>query len=225
MGYPERLLSDGEVIEAQFRPHWSGIIREGIIILIGVVAAAAVAFFNWPVWLYAVIVGVVLILIVRGMTRWLTTLHVITNERLIYRSGFIAKQGTEIPLEVIQNVAFNQTLFERIFGTAGSKFVKDGFHRRLIEGAKDAVNPANRGTKAAAWYEWQIPAGESVELRLRLFAEAERPAETFGAGFDQTFATRSQEADAFFLTRNPKTTNIVIWQVHARPSIKRNVPR
>lgn len=128
MGYPERLLSDGEVIEAQFRPHWSGIIREGIIILIGVVAAAAVAFFNWPVWLYAVIVGVVLILIVRGMTRWLTTLHVITNERLIYRSGFIAKQGTEIPLEVIQNVAFNQTLFERIFGTGDLMIESAGTH-------------------------------------------------------------------------------------------------
>lgn len=128
MGYPERLLSDGEVIEAQFRPHWSGIIREGIIILIGVVAAAAVAFFNWPVWLYAVIVGVVLILIVRGMTRWLTTLHVITNERLIYRSGFIAKQGTEIPLEVIQNVAFNQTIFERIFGTGDLMIESAGTH-------------------------------------------------------------------------------------------------
>jgi uncharacterized membrane protein YdbT with pleckstrin-like domain len=36
---------------------------------------------------------------------------------LIYRAGFIAKQGTEIPLEVIQDVAFNQSLLERMFGT------------------------------------------------------------------------------------------------------------
>ena len=42
MGYPERLLSEGEVIETQFRPHWSGVIREGLILLVGIAAAVAV---------------------------------------------------------------------------------------------------------------------------------------------------------------------------------------
>lgn len=128
MGYPERLLSDDEVIEAQFRPHWSGILREGLIILIGIALAVLVAIFSWPAWLYAVIAGLVLVLIVRGLVRWLTTLHVVTNERLIYRAGFIAKHGTEIPLEVIQNVAFNQTIFERIFGTGDLMIESAGTH-------------------------------------------------------------------------------------------------
>jgi len=128
MGYPERLLSEDEVIESQFRPHWSGILREGLIVLGGVVAAIAVALLDWPVWVYAVIAGLVVILIIRGFVRWLTTAHVITNERLIYRAGFIAKQGTEIPLEVIQNVAFNQTLFERIFGTGDLMIESAGTH-------------------------------------------------------------------------------------------------
>ena len=128
MGYPERLLSEDEVIESQFKPHWSGILREGLIVLAGVIAAIAVALLGWPAWVYAVVAGLVVILIIRGIVRWLTTAHVITNERLIYRAGFIAKQGTEIPLEVIQNVAFNQTLFERIFGTGDLMIESAGTH-------------------------------------------------------------------------------------------------
>jgi uncharacterized membrane protein YdbT with pleckstrin-like domain len=139
LGYPERLLSDGEVIEAQFRPHWSGILREGLIVLIGVALAVLVATFAWPVWLYAVIAGLVVVLVIRGAVRWLNTLHVVTNERLVYRAGFIAKQGTEIPLEVIQNVAFNQTIFERIFGTGDLMIESAGTHGQTRY--KDIPNP------------------------------------------------------------------------------------
>lgn len=117
MGYPERLLSDDEVIESQFRPHWSRLITEGLVVLAGIVIAILLFIFDMPSWSYAVVAGLVVILIVGGVVRWLNTLHVITNERLIYRAGFIAKEGTEIPLEVIQDVAFNQSFFERVFGT------------------------------------------------------------------------------------------------------------
>lgn len=117
MGYPERLLSDDEVIESQFRPHWSRLIREGLIVLAGIAVAILLAVFDMPAWSYAVVAGLVVLLIAGGLVRWLTTMHVITNERLIYRAGFIAKQGTEIPLEVIQDVAFSQSIFERVFGT------------------------------------------------------------------------------------------------------------
>lgn len=129
MGYPEHLLSEDEVIERQFRPHWSGILREGLIIVVGIALAYVMAVFEvteW--WAYALLAVVVVILITRGLVRWLTTAHVITNERLIYRAGFIAKQGTEIPLEVIQNVAFNQTLIERLFGTGDLMIESAGTH-------------------------------------------------------------------------------------------------
>ena len=117
MGYPERLLSEGEVIESEFRPHWSRIIREGVIVLAGIAVAVLIAIFDLPAWSYAVVAVIVVALVIGGLIRWFNTLHVITNERLIYRAGFIAKQGTEIPLEVIQDVAFNQSLLERVFGT------------------------------------------------------------------------------------------------------------
>lgn len=129
MGYPTRLLSDDEVIEAQFRPHWSGILREGLIVLVGIALAVVLWIFEITDWLaYAALAAVVIVLIARGLIRWFTTLHVITNERLIYRAGLIAKRGTEIPLEVIQNVAFNQTVFERVFGTGDLMFESAGAH-------------------------------------------------------------------------------------------------
>lgn len=129
MGYPEHLLSEDETIERQFRPHWSGILREGLVVLIGVGLAVVMAVFGvtqW--WAYAALTLIVVGLIAKGVVRWLTTLHVITTERLIYRAGFVAKQGTEIPLEVIQNVAFNQTLVERVFGTGDLMIESAGTH-------------------------------------------------------------------------------------------------
>lgn len=129
MGYPTRLLSEDEVIESQFRPHWSGILREGLIVLAGIILAVVLlVFVELSPWVYVALAAVVVLLITRGLVRWMTTLHVITNERLIYRAGFIAKSGTEIPLEVIQNVAFNQTIIERVFGTGDLMIESAGTH-------------------------------------------------------------------------------------------------
>ncbi|HUF16365.1 MAG TPA: PH domain-containing protein [Acidimicrobiia bacterium] len=139
MGYPERLLSDDEVIESQFRPHWSGILREGLVALGGVVVAVVLAIFDAPVWTYLVIAGLVVLLVTGGLIRWANTLHVITNERLVYRAGFIAKRGTEIPLEVIQNVAFNQTVVERVFGTGDLMIESAGTHGQTRY--RDIPNP------------------------------------------------------------------------------------
>lgn len=140
MGYPARLLSDDEVIESQFRPHWSGIIREGLIVLTGIALTVVLLIFaSLDYWVYLVLWVVVAALIVRGLVRWANTLHVITNERLIYRAGFIAKQGTELPLEVIQNVAFNQSIFERVFGTGDLLIESAGTHGQTRY--RDIPNP------------------------------------------------------------------------------------
>ena len=141
MGYPTRLLSEDEVIESQFRPHWSGILREGLIVLVGIALAIVLRIFfvELSYWVYIALAAVVVLLITRGLVRWMTTLHVITNERLIYRAGFIAKSGTEIPLEVIQNVAFNQTIIERIFGTGDLMIESAGTHGQTRY--RDIPNP------------------------------------------------------------------------------------
>jgi len=99
----------------------------------------------------------------------------------------------------------NETNLERLYGVpSASPWVKDAFHRHVIEGARDAVNPARFGTKAAAHYRLEVPAGEAITLRLRLFAESEAPTTTFGAEFDTTFETRRREADAFYRSLLPR---------------------
>src|SRR5262249_29044414 len=63
----------------------------------------------------------------------------------------------------------NETNTERLFDTpSSSTYTKDAFHRRIVNGDDQAVNHEGRGTKAAAWYRHDIPAGEAWTLRLRL---------------------------------------------------------
>jgi hypothetical protein len=93
----------------------------------------------------------------------------------------------------------NETHNERLFGAANATaYVKDAFHRYVIGGERDAVNRAGVGTKAAVHYALDVPAGESIELRLRLSSEREAPTEAFGAGFDELFAARRRDADVFY---------------------------
>ena len=93
----------------------------------------------------------------------------------------------------------NETNAARLFGARNpSPYVKDAFHDYVVGGRGEAVNPERAGTKAAAHFRFEVPAGGSVSARLRLFHEREAPAEIFGGGFDQTFAARSGETEEFY---------------------------
>ncbi|RJP34797.1 MAG: glucosidase [Phycisphaerales bacterium] len=90
----------------------------------------------------------------------------------------------------------NETNTRRLFGLdAGRGFFKDAFHERVVSGDVKAVNPAQTGTKAGAWYRASVPAGGSTRFRLRLSAAA--PRAPFH-DFDATFERRRQEADEFY---------------------------
>jgi uncharacterized membrane protein YdbT with pleckstrin-like domain len=129
MGYPKRLLSEDEVIVSEFRPHWTGILKEGALLILIVVLIILVELQeDWPGWISLGLIVAGLIVTANGLIRWLTTLHVITNERVIYRAGLISKTGKEIPHEVINDVAFNQRALERIFGTGDLLIESAGTH-------------------------------------------------------------------------------------------------
>ena len=100
----------------------------------------------------------------------------------------------------------NETNTQRLYGVGSTApHWKDAFALRVIEGRADAVNPAGIGTKVAAWYRCDVPAGEEITVKLRLYAEDEAPRadEAIGPSFDRTFAQRIQEADAFYANRIP----------------------
>jgi Glycosyl hydrolase family 63 C-terminal domain len=98
----------------------------------------------------------------------------------------------------------NDTNVERLFNvTNGSHYFKDGINDYVVHGRKDAVNPAQFGTKAAANYKLIIPARESVTVRLRLTDKAPNSEQDAFAGFDQVFDTRIHEAAEFYQTVIP----------------------
>ena len=95
----------------------------------------------------------------------------------------------------------NETNNERLFGSANrTPFVKDAFHEYVVLGEKDKVNPARAGTKAAARYELNIPAGQSATLKLRLSPQ-QPSVDLLGKTFDAVFSERIAEADEFYAER------------------------
>jgi hypothetical protein len=101
----------------------------------------------------------------------------------------------EPPLEFL--FCDNETNFGKIFGVTGRRgYFKDAFHEYVIHGAKEAVNPENRGTKAAALYKLDIPPQGSAAVRIRLRAGKDVK-DAFG-DFEQVFITRIREADEFY---------------------------
>jgi hypothetical protein len=90
----------------------------------------------------------------------------------------------------------NESNASRLWGQSNpSPYVKDAFHEYVIAGKKDAVNPSKTGTKAAAHYVLDAPAGGSKVVRLRLSA---KPAAKAFADFDKVLTARLADADEFY---------------------------
>lgn len=122
MPYPKRLLNEGENVALDLRPHWwffSRHILTGIPLLVAiilvfselhgdtkkvvgyVVGAIAIA---WAIWLFV------------KFLEWSRTYFVVSDQRVIYRTGVISRHGVEIPLERISNINFHQGPWERVIG-------------------------------------------------------------------------------------------------------------
>jgi len=97
----------------------------------------------------------------------------------------------------------NETNAVRFINFAGGNpYVKDAFHRYLISGEKEAINPARQGTKVAALYRGDIAPGQSRVLRLRL---ANQRLSSAFKEFEEIFEKRRAEADEFYAAiQNPR---------------------
>jgi len=82
-----------------------------------------------------------------------------------------------------------------------SPYVKDAIHEYVIAGKRAAVNPARLGTKAAAHYILEIPAGSSKAVRLRLNTQTlSDPFDKFEAAFQRLHT----DADEFYDWISPR---------------------
>lgn len=120
--YPDRLLTDDETVVLEMRPHWRVLIPAVFWLLLagGAVLYVWLGTSSRPDWLLPTVslLGAVFVagLAVPPAVRWFATLYVLTTERIIVRTGVVARSGTEIPLESINNVLFTQGVIERMLG-------------------------------------------------------------------------------------------------------------
>jgi hypothetical protein len=118
--------------------------------------------------------------------------HAKLGERVLYCDG----DPTLLFME-------NETNSQRVFGIANhSPYVKDGINNYVVHGQKDAVNPEQKGTKAAAHYRLTIKPGDCQEVHLRLSDVAPGKDGPFG-DFEDVVEIRHKEADQFYDTVIP----------------------
>ncbi|MEN8446672.1 MAG: glucosidase, partial [Cyanobacteria bacterium J06555_13] len=97
----------------------------------------------------------------------------------------------------------NETNKKHLFGVDNnSPYVKDAFHRYLIDSETTAINPEKNGTKSTVHYHLNIAAGETHQIRLRLTSSPSLQA-PFGDTSWQTLTTRKEEADKFYYALSP----------------------
>lgn len=132
MTFPKKNLNPGETIVLDMHPHWwyfaepafalLGSITLGVLVLtIDNEGSTKTALSYLSI---AALVGSAVWLVLRYV-KWVTTNFVLTSHRVIFRSGIIAKRGVEIPINRVNNVNFNQTIFERLVG-AGDLLIESG---------------------------------------------------------------------------------------------------
>ena len=140
MRYTHQVLRPGEEILAVGKFHW----------LYSVMA------YLWLILLGAFLFGIIIFLIM--MIRKWTTEIVVTTDRLIYKTGWIARHTEEIALVRMEEVSLDQTILGRLMrygtlkisGTGISKIYLPSmlpgpvnFRRALAEGHEEAKQPVN----------------------------------------------------------------------------------
>src|SRR6266567_971074 len=93
----------------------------------------------------------------------------------------------------------NQTNTEKLYGVPNtSPYVKDSINNYLLHRQHEAINPAQVGTKVAAYYHFTLAAAESRSLQLRLSNRAPQDILPFDETFAEVFSQRIREADEFY---------------------------
>lgn len=139
MGYPAKLLDDGEEVELDLHPHWRVLVLPLLLVPIVVGAGsygAAVVSGSaaTPVRVAILVVGLLLLAFVslRRFVIWVTTQYVVTTHRVAVRIGVVSRTGRDIPLSRINDVTYHHSLVERLFGS-GTLVVESAGERGQVD--------------------------------------------------------------------------------------------
>ena len=137
MGYPKKLLSEDENVVLETHPHWKMLVAAGARAARDPRRSPASC---WP-WSTttsaatssaAVAAVMLLVFFVVPFLRWRTTLFVITDKRVVVRTGILSRTGRDIPLSRVNDVTFQHNLLERILG-CGTLVVESAGERGQVE--------------------------------------------------------------------------------------------
>ena len=138
--FPKRLLADDEEVVLDLHPHWKRLIVPALLVPIVVGVASYLAFLvpdgsvrapvRWG------IVAVSLLVLARWSVwpflKWITTRYVLTNRRVVIRSGVFARSGRDIPLTRVNDVSFRHSLIDRMLGCGTLTIESAGEHGQVI---------------------------------------------------------------------------------------------
>ncbi|WP_297084702.1 PH domain-containing protein [uncultured Demequina sp.] len=127
MGYPEDLLAADEELLLHRHEHWKVLIGASLWFIVIVVAAtfglvwsSGLEGLGGTIATGAVVVAAIALLswlTITPVIRWATTHFVITDRRILFRTGIITRTGIDIPVRRIASVQFRHGLIDRIFRT------------------------------------------------------------------------------------------------------------
>jgi uncharacterized membrane protein YdbT with pleckstrin-like domain len=139
--YPERILADDEHVVEHLHPHWITLVPATLWFMLACALAGA-GFSSLPsgttarmAALIAVLVLGVLVLAWLSLApwlRWRATHYVFTTHRVLIRRGVLRQIGRDVPLYRINDVGFEQTLFERIVNAGTLTIESAGERGQLV---------------------------------------------------------------------------------------------
>ena len=142
MPFPQKLLNDNEDVILDLRPHWWTLSKPVTSVVVSLVLLGVLWKFagGWGGVAGAALTIVALVFFALRYAKWTTTNFVVTTDRLVYRVGVVAKRGKEIPLERVNDIAFTQSIFERIIGAGDLSIESAGAKSR--ETFEDIPHPS-----------------------------------------------------------------------------------
>lgn len=140
MAYPRALLSEGEDVVLDLHPHAKALIVPlalvPVIVGLGSFLAAITPAGSAQRPLQLAVLVVVLIALARfslpPYLRWQSTHYVITNRRIVLRSGILSRSGRDIPLNRVNDVSFEHGLVERMLRTGSLTVESAGERGQLV---------------------------------------------------------------------------------------------
>jgi len=109
-------LSPGEQVIFQGHPSWRAILGfylKGILIA-AIVGAIAKLFGAGGGTVFLIVLAIVAITVLVGFAKRVATTYTITNRRLNIKRGIVSREVQETRLERVQNVNYNQSVYQRI---------------------------------------------------------------------------------------------------------------